>query len=409
MDGRVLVGLNAAIMAVTGNQPRVLTVQREPLDRGGSGGGEEWVDGEPGAPGGEDRAHGEPSTPGSQDRAGGGEDRAGEDPRTRAAASGPGAGRVTFRPARLDAVPFGALELHGDATMELGLRRVVAEQAGVSLGYVEQLYTFGDRFRDPRELARGPRVVSIAYLALVRETRLAEAPEDARWRDCYRFLPWEDWRAGTPRVVAERVAPALQAWVERAQDARGRRHRRERGDIAFGLGGAAWDSERVLERYELLYEVGLVEEAHRDARLRAALEADDADGWAAAAEPGWEENPPTSQPDDVLGVAMALDHRRMVATALGRMRGKIKYRPVVFELLPRSFTLLQLQRVVEALAGIQLHKGNFRRLVDHGGLVEGTGKVQRTKGRPAELFRFRREVLRERRAPGVGTLRSGRR
>jgi hypothetical protein len=100
---------------------------------------------------------------------------------------------------------------------------------------------------------------------------------------------------------------------------------------------------------------------------------------------------------------MALDHRRILATALGRIRGKLKYRPVVFELLPSAFTLFQLQQVVEALAGVRLHKQNLRRLVETGGLVEGTGKFDsRTGGRPAELFRFRRNVLRERPAPGVG-------
>ena len=97
---------------------------------------------------------------------------------------------------------------------------------------------------------------------------------------------------------------------------------------------------------------------------------------------------------------MALDHRRIVATALGRLRGKLKYRPVVFELLPSEFTLLQLQRLVEALAGVRLHKQNLRRLVETGGLVEGTARyVSKTGGRPAELFRFRRDVLRERPAP----------
>jgi hypothetical protein len=60
---------------------------------------------------------------------------------------------------------------------------------------------------------------------------------------------------------------------------------------------------------------------------------------------------------------------------------------------------------VEALAGLRLHTQNFRRLVDRGGLVEKTGRIDtHTGGRPAELFRFRREVLRERRAPGVGAL-----
>ena len=103
------------------------------------------------------------------------------------------------------------------------------------------------------------------------------------------------------------------------------------------------------------------------------------------------------------GRPMRLDHRRILATGLQRLRGKIKFRPVVFELLPPTFTLLQLQRVVEALAGRRLHKQNFRRLVEKGGLVEGTGRTSaRTGGRPAELFSFRREVLRERPTPGVG-------
>jgi hypothetical protein len=61
-----------------------------------------------------------------------------------------------------------------------------------------------------------------------------------------------------------------------------------------------------------------------------------------------------------------------------------------------------LQRTVEALLGFGLHKQNFRRLVAEQGLVEGTGKFAASvRGRPAELFRFRREVLRERPAPGL--------
>ena len=99
---------------------------------------------------------------------------------------------------------------------------------------------------------------------------------------------------------------------------------------------------------------------------------------------------------------MMFDHRRILATAIARLRGKMKYRPVVFELMPPSFTLLELQRTVEAISGMRLHKQNFRRLVEGQGLVEGTGKVATyARGRPAELFRFRREVLSERPAPGV--------
>ena len=99
---------------------------------------------------------------------------------------------------------------------------------------------------------------------------------------------------------------------------------------------------------------------------------------------------------------MMFDHRRILATAIARLRGKMKYRPVVFELMAPSFTLLELQRTVEALQGLRLHKQNFRRLVAEQGLVEGTGKFAASaRGRPAELFRFRRDVLRERPAPGL--------
>jgi hypothetical protein len=262
-----------------------------------------------------------------------------------------------------DALAAGPLDPERDRTLELGVRRWVREQTGIELGYTEQLYTFGDADRDGEP---GCRTLSVAYLALVRQGRTA-GTGDAGWRDWYGYLPWEDWRAGRPALLDRAVAPALAAWAGRGSDPA---RRRDRAEIAFGLGGAAWDPVRVLERYELLYEAGLVAEAGAS---------------------------------DGLGTAMALDHRRIAATALGRLRGKLTYRPVVFELLPVEFTLLQLQRVVEALTGTRLHKQNFRRLVEHGRLVEGTGAVSASgRGRPAELFRFRPEVLRERPAPGVG-------
>jgi hypothetical protein len=94
---------------------------------------------------------------------------------------------------------------------------------------------------------------------------------------------------------------------------------------------------------------------------------------------------------------MVSDHRRFLATAIARLRGKIKYRPVVFELMPPAFTLLQLQRSVEAIAGRTLHKQNFRRLIETQQLVEETGEIaQDTGGRPARLVRFRGDVLAER-------------
>jgi hypothetical protein len=288
--------------------------------------------------------------------------------------------RTDGRGGQLDALPFGPLDPQTDRTLERGLRRWVLEQTGLSLGYVEQLYTFGDRDREHGTKPGGARVLSIAYLALTREGELPAGLE-ARWRDVYALLPWEDRREGPPHEIAARVGPALDRWC--ASNLREKSSRRGRVDLAFGSGGAAYGAESVLERYELLYEARLVYEAARDAHAKGQRKA-------------------PAKPHG-LGEAMAFDHRRMVATALGRVRGKIQYRPVIFELLPATFTLFKLQRVVEALAGLRLHKQNFRRLVDRAGLVEGVGRFDdQTGGRPAELFRFRRELLRERPTHGVG-------
>jgi hypothetical protein len=99
---------------------------------------------------------------------------------------------------------------------------------------------------------------------------------------------------------------------------------------------------------------------------------------------------------------MVADHRRILATGITRLRAKIKYRPVVFELMPPVFTLLQLQRTVEALAGRLVHKQNFRRLIEQQELVEETGgTTSETGGRPAKLFRFRPAVLMERTVAGT--------
>ena len=278
-----------------------------------------------------------------------------------------------------DALPFGPLEPERHHTLERGLRSWVEQQTGLQLGYVEQLYTFGDRFRTAQTEAGAPWIISVAYLALVRERDIVKT-RDVQWRDWYGAFPWEDWRGGRPPLIEEAIRPALEAWRVTAAEPVERQSRRERIEITFGLSGAPWDPDRVLDRYELLYEAGLVNEPYQ---------------MPHSARPG----PPSAH----FGRPMALDHRRILATALGRLRGKIKYRPVVFELLPSVFTLWQLQRVVESLAGKPLHKQNFRRLLERGGLVEGTGQYDlSTGGRPAELFRFRRDVLRERAAPGIG-------
>jgi len=281
----------------------------------------------------------------------------------------------THQQSSLPGLPSGPFEPEEHRTFELALRAFVTEQTGFELGFVEQLYTFGDKGRDAplpdlgaSEADPAARVISIGYLALTPEADSAPTPATA-WSPWTRFFPWEDWRGGRPAVIDAVIAPRLKSWCDaglgRAATVRN----------LFALDGAPWNEERVLDRYELLYEAGLAAEAARDrARARSFDTPEPADFQMA------------------LGQPMVSDHRRILATGLGRLRGKLKYRPIVFELMPESFTLYDLQRAVEAISGIRLHKQNFRRMVERTGLVEGLGRFRsETGGRPAELFRYRRE------------------
>jgi hypothetical protein len=282
----------------------------------------------------------------------------------------------------LTGLPFGPFDALRHRTFEIGLRAWVEEQTGLRLGYAEQLYTFGDRGRHAQPGDTEVHVASIGYLALTRvadDTIRAPGATFAPW---YRFFPWEDWRKQPPEIIARDILPELTGWATQSETGAPPRplSRRDRVRLYFGTEGAPWDEERVLDRYELMYEAGLVEEARRDGRP------------AALARGGLPQ----------FGISMRFDHRRILATAIARLRAKLKYRPVVFELLANEFTLTELQHTVEAISGRHLHKQNFRRLVENNALVEPTGLTStQTGGRPAALYRFRREVLQERPAPGL--------
>ena len=282
----------------------------------------------------------------------------------------------------LPAGPFAAEH----RSLQMGLREWVEAQTHHPLGYVEQLYTFADR---DRANAEGARVISVSYLGLTREAdagvgsatmavqaaRTTEPPDDellsvqASWQDWYRYFPWEDWRAGAPAILVSHIEPALREWAKQGKPGELAERRWGRASLAFGWGEWPWNEDLVLSRYELLYEAGLVGEAtgHRGA-----------------------------------GRSMQGDHRRILATGIARLRAKIKYRPVAFELMPESFTFLQLQRLVEALIGLRLHKSNFRRQIDQQELIEETGETTTdSRGRPAMLFRYRPAVLEARALAGT--------
>ncbi|AQR61491.1 NAD regulator [Brevundimonas sp. LM2] len=268
------------------------------------------------------------------------------------------------------ALPSGPFDPAQDRTFERALRAFVTAQTGFGLGFVEQLYTFGDAGRGAPRATPGPdlrREISVGYLALTADA-VDVAPPGARWTAVLDIFPWEDRRqSGTPGALLA----AVQAWA--APEPR----RLARGDSVFALSPAArWDEGSVLERYELLYEAGLVAEALRDGVDACPLALGDR--------------------------SMTSDHRRILATGLGRLRSKLRYRPVLFELMPPTFTLSTLQAAAEAVVGLNLHKQNFRRGVERTGLVAATGLMSTgTGGRPAELFRFTATEAQDGQAPGL--------
>ena len=274
-----------------------------------------------------------------------------------------------------ETLPGGPFRPRAHRTLEMAVAAWAHAQTGVEVGFLQQLCTLADCSEtDPAP----PPNLSVSYLALVGPRQCSDRTP-ARWRSWYAFLPWEDWREGRPDCLGE-ICARLEAWAAQAEppcaaDLGADRRRRIR--MAFGGSGTGWDEEKVLERYALLEEAGLLEPG-ATVRLPRPIH------------------------------TLAGDHVAVLARAIGELRRALKRRPVVFELMPDAFTLFELQRTVEAVLGPNLHKQNFRRMVEGGGLVEPTGEQRlRTGGRPARLYRFRRDVLCERSAPGV-RIRTGR-
>lgn len=267
------------------------------------------------------------------------------------------------------ALPSGPFIPSAHRTFDLAVRAFVTEQTGFDVGYVEQLYSFGDEGR--QALSTGPqtsqRVVSLGYLALTADSAFQSALK-AQWRPYSAFFPWEDWRRGEPRNLKDNLRPALKDWCAQASSETTRDLRQGRIDTLFPDDFDHWNEERVLDRYELLYSAGLVAEAWRRTSGKPVINH---------------------------GLNMASDHRRILATGLSRLRGKVKYRPVIFELMPERFTLLELQKSLEAIAGFNLHKQNFRRALERTGFTAPTGLYRDdTGGRPAELYVYNRDQFR---------------
>jgi 8-oxo-dGTP diphosphatase len=169
------------------------------------------------------------------------------------------------------ALPGGFVRM--DETLDDAARRELREETGLAHVFLEQLYTYGQLDRDPRE-----RVVSVAYYALVRlNDHSVKAATDAR----------------------------ITQWFQASK-------------------------------------------------------------------------PPK----------LAFDHAIILEAALQRLKGKVRYQPIGFELLPPKFTLYQLHHLYEALLGVEMDKGNFRKKILSMGLLIGMNEYTQARHRPAQLFRF---------------------
>ena len=262
-------------------------------------------------------------------------------------------------------LPYGPLKpVHH--SLQAGARTWVHQQTGQPLGYMEQLYTFVDVKRSHH---CGHAVINISYLGLVKEAAESGLKLEAKWHDWYEFFPWEDSRLPQHKQILDQLILPMQNWVDAAPNQEIRNQRQQRLNLCWGINGQQWLAENALLRYELMYEVGMINESpYFDGRLPAIL----------------------------TGRSMQFNHRRILATAVSRLRAKLQYRPVIFDLMPPQFTLYQLQRSIEALNGVDLHKQNFRRLINNQRLVVPTGTtVVAERGRPAQLYRFNENVLQE--------------
>ncbi|WP_435980146.1 NUDIX hydrolase [Psychrobacter sp. DM4] len=297
---------------------------------------------------------------------------------------------ITDHTARVLTVDQGKLLPNGPLmplhrSLQAGVREWVEEQTQQPLGYIEQLYTFVDT---NRRNVDGHALVYVSYLGLVQETQ-TNLQSQALWRDWYEYFPWENHLLGTPDIIERLIVPELLAWADTASDTAAISRRRQRIGLCWGVGtkvldhkqstskeyaDSEWIAEHALLRYEILYEAGLIPEAP-------------------AYPASYRSHKLPSEWSKVMGVPMYYDHRRVIATAISRLRAKIEYQPLIFGLTPDVFTLSELQKSVEALSGMPLHKQNFRRLLDTQNLVMATGESSSaSRGRPAKLYRFRHDI-----------------
>ena len=259
-----------------------------------------------------------------------------------------------------DILPSGPFDPEKHTNLEAGLRHWVVDKTGLSLGHCDQLF------------ATGNRILDIGYLAISKdhpdEIR-GKGFSKANWKNWYAFLPWEDWRQGRPAILDEIIMPALNNWANNEGAYTTSLEGTNSSTLisqAFGTSQDDWIPSRVIERFDLMVEAGLLEESVRSGQVSKRTT------------------------NELLGSAMPTNNRRMIAAAMAKMREKLNVQPTMFELMDNEFSLTRLQQTVESVSGQLLHKQNYRRVIEQAKIVEQTGEsVRETGGRPAALYRKR--------------------
>lgn len=273
-----------------------------------------------------------------------------------------------------EALPGGFVDAEDDCDAEAAARREGAEETQLPTDalQLDELRTYSAKGRDPREFAghsgpdgqwvsTGARVSSQAFLTLLDSPTAVRGPQSghsrttdssrAGWRDVSAVLPYEDVRTAAGRERARHLQRVVR------QALRGTTWSPAETPVPPDLAalGAAlfdldrWNEEYASHRYRLLLALGLVAEAWRDHWGQQCL--DRTPGNAAHL-------------SHLTGPILAFDHRLMLADALTRVRGKVKYHVgTLRRLLPAQFPLGEAHLRLEALLGRPLHESNLRRVL----------------------------------------------
>ncbi|MBL4618211.1 MAG: hypothetical protein JKY46_10995 [Robiginitomaculum sp.] len=248
-------------------------------------------------------------------------------------------------------LPVFSVDIKNFDTPQKALRQQLGKALSSQLPYLEQVAIGVENGRLVCDL-----------LGLVADRNAFRLPT-CDWWPLFELFPWEDWRKCTPKNVTEVLLPQLYLQADK---------QKQKLDIIgrlFGQNGFLWHSENIDQRFEMLYQAGLLPEALRD-RSGAKISV-------------------RHHHVAVFGQTMLGKDRLQLAKSLSRLRQLLLLRPVLNYLLLAPFSLGDLLKTIENISGVGLHTQNFRRDILRGGAVKDIGAIRSTRtGRPAKLYNW---------------------